>query len=101
MPKFNGAPKNSKKGEENRKLDNHGQTAAHGIYLVGFVEAHHLPVHLFPIAFVLFSDLGHLRLQLLHPFHGLVAFMSQWPKQDLDEDGQQDDGYPVIFYIFD
>ena len=53
-------------------------------------------VELFLIVIIFFSDLGHPGLEFLHFLHGLIALMRERPEEDLDQDREQDDGYPII-----
>jgi len=86
-------------GKKYRNLQDHGQAAAQGIDFVGLVEVHDLLVHGGRIAFVLFLELDHLWLQLLHVLHGFETLLGNGPEDYLEDDGDQDDGDSVIIEI--
>src|SRR6185295_2610682 len=92
------------KRDEEWDLDQHWQTAAHGIGAVLLVEAHHLFVLLLLArvahadALVLFVDRGDLRLQRLHLLHRLQVRKLQREQKNIDEDRDNHDGPSVIVY---
>ena len=63
---------------------------------MALVEVHHLAVHALRVVLVHLLYGLHLRLDLLHHGHGLVALEAQRREEDLDDDAQDDDGYAVI-----
>jgi len=48
---------------------------------------------------VLLADSHHVRLKLLHLFHGGVALGRKGPEQGLDEDRQQNDGHAPVVHV--
>ena len=96
VAQLNGTPQNPEESEEYGDLDDHGKTPSHGVHLVRLIQGHHLPVHLFFIALVLFPYFRHERLDLLHLLHGFVALVGEGPEENLDQNGEEDDGYPVV-----
>ena len=87
-----------KKPDEDRDLDEHRQAAAGGIDAVLLVELHHLFVHLAALGdvglglLILGPQSLDLRLELGHLGHGFRAAVGQGKEEDLDEEGQDNDG---------
>ena len=73
--------------KENRYLHQHWQTAPQRVDPMRLVKCHHLLVQAFLVIFVLVAKFLHLRLKLLHRLHRRVAFVSQWPENNLDQHG--------------
>ncbi len=89
---FNGCQQGLVEAEEDRHLDKNRNATAGRIDVVGLVESHDFLVHGFLVVFVLFLDLLHHGSKLLHLFHGRIALCSKRPENNLDNNGQQDDG---------
>ena len=96
MAQLDGVQEGVVKGEEEGNLQDHRQAAAHRVDLLVAVELHHGAVEALLVVLVQRLQLLHFRLQLLHGLHGLVALVGQRPEDDLDEDGDQDDGHAVV-----
>ena len=78
--------------DEHRDLHDDGETAASRVDLVGLVQLHHFLVEGFLVVLMLFAELLHHGLELLHLLHGLEALLGQGPEDDADTEGKHQDG---------
>ena len=99
MAQLDGEHERLVQGEEHRDLDDHRQAPPQRVDLVVAVQLHDSLVHGVAVVLVLLADLVHLRLDLLHPLHGLVALVGQREEQRLEDDGDDDDGNAVVTHI--
>ena len=84
-------------GEEDRHLQDQGETRTHGVDLVLLVELHHLLIEDFSIALVLLLERLDLGLQLLHAPHALELTVGQRDEHDTDQDREKHYGpAPVV-----
>ena len=96
IPQFYGTAEDAEQGEEHRNLDQHGQTATQRIDLVVAIERHGLLLELLGLVLIFFLQGLDLWLELLHALHAFRTLMGQRPEQDTHDQGQQDNGDPVI-----
>ena len=97
MPHLNRVLKGIIKGNEDRDLDQHGKTPAHGVDLPSFVKEHDLLLKLCLIILVLLLEPIHLRLYLLHLLHRFHTDLCERQKDDLDQNTEDNDIDPKIF----
>ena len=85
---------------EHRKQDEHGdnhrQAAAHRGDAFLAIELLKLLVELFLIVLILLLKGLHLRLNELHALGGLAALEVERHDNQLDQDGEDDDGHSVV-----
>ena len=82
-------------GKQNGHLNQHRQTAAHGVALFFFVQFHGLGRAFFGVFLVLFIDLVHLRLDQLHLSHRMALLDIQRQQDELDDQRKEYDGDTV------
>ncbi len=63
---------------------------------MSLVHGHGLLGKALLVVLVFLSQRLHLGLEFLHLLHGGVALVAQRPEDDLDDDGQKDDGEAVV-----
>ena len=79
-------------GQQDRQLDDEGQTAGEGADAVLLVELPHLLRHALLLAFVALAKPGDLRLQGLHGPLGADLAQRERDHQQTYRDGEQHDG---------
>ena len=99
MAQFDAVQEGLIQSHEHGELHEDGQTAAHGVHAVGPVQLHHFALHGLLVVLILLLDLLHHGLELLHLLHGLEALAGERPEDDLDEDGQGDDGEAPVAHV--
>ena len=76
--------------QEERHLDQDGQTAGGRVYLLAFVEVHHRLAERLPIVLVALLQRFHARLDFAHFRHRATAGLGQLVERRLDKNGHQD-----------
>ena len=79
MAQLDGVQESLIQADEHRDLHDDGETAASRVDLVGLVQLHHFLVEGFLVVLMLFAELLHHGLELLHLLHGLEALL-EWKK---------------------
>ena len=73
MAQLDGVQESLIQADEHRDLHDDGETAASRVDLVGLVQLHHFLVEGFLVVLMLFAELLHHGLELLHLLHGFEA----------------------------
>ena len=84
--------------EQERRLEEHRETAADRVHALFAVQLHHFLVEELTVfrAFVLLLNLLYLRLKLLHRNHRLGALHREGGQDPHNDNGQQDNGEGVV-----
>ena len=80
MAQLDGVQESLIQADEHRDLHDDGETAASRVDLVGLVQLHHFLVEGFLVVLMLFAELLHHGLELLHLLHGLEALLDRGQK---------------------
>src|SRR5262245_41500963 len=96
MPHIDGNEQDLVERKKYRDLQENWQTTRHRIDFLVLVKRHELLLLLGAIVLEPLPDLLHLRLQLLHLRHRLVALVGERKERELDEHGGGKNGEAVI-----
>ena len=87
---------NAQEAEQNQESQQHGQAAAHGVIAMLLLELHQLLLLFLRIVFVFLLDLVDQGLEYRHLSRGFLLVDRQREKQQLHDDGGDDDRHCVV-----
>ena len=91
-----GVVHNAQEAEQDQHRQQHGHAAAHGVVAVLLLELHQLLLLFLGVVFVFLLDLGDQGLEHRHLSRGFLLVDRQREKQQLHDDGGDDDRHCVV-----